>query len=370
MSSAEFDEPSEDEFTEETFADMVRHLQPDWTPVAFTRVTEGVNSAVVVDMNTPRGDRTVVLKTSTSTHPLAADRAQAEPHVISLVRRETAVPVPSVLGSCDDHDSYPTPYFLMEYVDGESFSQDEAPELPPSVRETIFREAGRNLAAIHGLGPLEAVGDIVGRDGAVTILDTPASPSYDSFHEWLLNSYEETLDQLVEDGGYFPELAEQPDRFDDLVPEIRRYLRETVPELSPPEPPTYCHKDYRYGNLVVAPETGATRAVLDWANLMSAPPGFNLAIAESKLLKPDLNTDADTSRGRTGELRRALWDGYESGRDGWQFDEATRERIRVYRLVYRLDAMACLPLFSQIDPTLDDRDARAAEHRAFVEQYL
>src|SRR5699024_7194870 len=141
------------------------------------------------------------------------------------------------------------------------------------------------------------------------------------------------------------------------------------PDLPPPQPPTYCHKDYGYWNLVVAPETGETRAVLDWANLMFAPPGFNLAIAESKLLKPDLNTDASASAGRAGELRRALWDGYESTRDEWTFDGATRERIRVYRLAFRLDQMACLPLFARIDPTLDDRDARAAEHRTFVEQY-
>lgn len=35
-----------------------------------------------------------------------------------------------------------------------------------------------------------------------------------------------------------------------------------------------------------------------------SPPGFNLAIAESKLLKPDSNRDADASAGRAGELRR------------------------------------------------------------------
>jgi len=32
--------------------------------------------------------------------------------------------------------------------------------------------------------------------------------------------------------------------------------------------------------------------------------------------------------------------------------------------------MACLPFFYRSDPTLTDRAARAAEHRAFVEQYL
>jgi Ser/Thr protein kinase RdoA (MazF antagonist) len=204
----------------------------------------------------------------------------------------------------------------------------------------------------------------------VSVLDTPESPSYKAFHDRLLDSYEQTLDQLLEDGGYFPEPTENPNRFDNLVPEIRRCLRKTIPDLPPPQPPTYCHKDYAYWNLVVVPETGEMRAALDWANLMSAPPGFNLAIAESKLLKPDLNTDANAAAGRAGELRRALWEGYRSVHDEWIFDAATRERIRVYRLAYRLDQMACLPLFASIDPTLDDREARAAEHRAFVKQYL
>ena len=370
MPSAEADASTEDGIPDGTIADMVRHLRPSWTPVVFDRVAEGVNSTVVIDVDTPTGRRRVVLKAITSSHPLAADRARAEPHLLSLVGRETAAPVPTVFGACDGHGTYPSPYFLMEYIDGETFTQDHAPTLSPPVRETVFREAGRNLATLHTLGPLGEVGDLVGRDGTVTVVDTPESPSYDSFHAWLLDSYGETLDQLLEDGGYFPELTEDPDRFDDLVPGIRSYLEETVPDLSTPDPPTYCHKDYRYGNLVVHPETGETRAVLDWANLMSAPPAFNLAIAESKLLKPDLNTDADASAGRAGELRRELRDAYESMRDGWSFDEATRERIRVYRLAYRLDAMACLPLFSRIDPTLDDREIRTAEHRAFVEQYL
>ena len=369
MSSAG-EEQSSAEISDEMLAEMVRHLQSSWTPEKIEHVEEGVNSTVALDVNTPTGNRRIVLKTITSSHPLAEDRGRAEPIVLSLLQRETAVPVPTVFGTCDNHETYPTPYFLTEYVDGETINHADAPNLPFDIRETIFREAGQNLAELHTLGSLDGVGDLVGQDGEVSVLNTPESPSYEVFHDWLLDSYEETLDQLLEDGGYFPELTENPNRFDDLVPEIRGYLRETIPDLPSPEPLTYCHKDYRYGNLVVAPETGETRAVLDWANLMSAPPEFNLAIAESKLLKPDLNTDASASAGRAGELRRALWDGYESVRDEWTFDVATRERIRLYRLAFRLDQMACLPLFARIDPTLNDREVRAAEHREFVEQYL
>ncbi|GAA0449263.1 hypothetical protein GCM10008985_00790 [Halococcus dombrowskii] len=363
-------EKSSVEISDGMLVEMVRYLRPAWSPRDIDRIAEGVNSTVAFDVDTPMGERSIVLKASTSSHPLAADRSKAEPRVLSLLRRETTVPVPTVFDTCDDHETYPAPYFLMEYVDGRTIDHADAPDLPFDVRETIFSEAGRNLAELHTLDSFDEIGDIVGTNGGISVLDTSDSPSYDVFHDWLLDSYEETLDQLLEDGGYFPELATDPNRFDNLVPDIRSYLKETISNLSAPKPPTYCHKDYRYGNLVVAPESGEARAVLDWANLMSAPPAFNLAIAESKLLKPDLNTDASASAGRAGGLRRALWDAYESVRDEWSFDAATRERIRLYRLVFRLDQMACLPLFARTDPTLDDRAARATEHRAFVEQYL
>ncbi|KAB1194860.1 phosphotransferase [Haloferax sp. MBLA0076] len=349
---------------------MVRHLDPSWRVVEIDRIDDGVNETTRLDVETPTERRRVVLKASTSSSPLAETRAQVEPRMISLVGRSTEMPVPSVSGVCDDHETYPTPFFVMSHVDGETFDHARASDLPPHTRETIFREAGENLAQLHALGPLPAVGELTYRDGDVTILDTTDHPRYDDFHDWLLDTYEETLDRIEEDGGYFPDLTEDPTRFTDLVPGIRQYLRETIPDLPSPEPPTYCHKDYRYGNVAVDPETGATRAVLDWGILMSAPPAFNIAMTESKLLKPDYNDDADPDTGRAGALRQILRDAYAETRTQWTFDEETRERIRLYRLVYRLDAMACLPLWYRTDPTLSDRDTRAAEHRAFVEQYL
>ena len=53
-------------------------------------------------------------------------------------------------------------------------------------------------------------------------------------------------------------------RFTDLVPPLRQYLQGTVPKISAPDPSTYSHEDYRYGNPLVEPTTGRTQAVLDW----------------------------------------------------------------------------------------------------------
>ena len=366
------DEPSSDadgadgaDVAAETVRGMVRHLEPSWRVDAIDRSAHGTDFVAVLDVRTADRDedgdepRTVVLKAMTAEW-VDPETFRAEPRLLSLLDRETTIPVPSVIGSCDDHDEYPAPFYLMEYVSGENY-EGRPHQLAPPARERILREAGRNLARLHDLGPLPAVGGIGvrDRDGDLTVL----APRSESFHDWLLESYEDTLDSLAE-GGYFPDLADDRDRFADLVPELRRYLRETIPELPAPDPPTYCNKDYRYGNLLVDPETGATRAVIDWGNVMAAAPAFNIASAESLLLTPD----ADDSE-RTAALRRAFRTAYADARDDWTFDEAARERLRVYRLACRLDAMACLPLWYR-DASPAERDERAAEHRAFVAQYL
>ena len=43
--------------------------------------------------------------------------------------------------------------------------------------------------------------------------------------------------------------------------------------------------------------------------------------------------------------------------------------MRLYRLPDRLNAIACLPLWYQ-DATPEERDERAAEHRAFMDRYV
>lgn len=340
---------------------MVETLVDDWHVDAVDRCPHGTDFVATLDVRTPGGPRTVVLKATTA-DLVPPEIARSEPRLLDLVGRETAIPVPAVFGYRDVHPEYPAPFYLLEHVDGANV-EGRPRALSPEARERIVRDAGRYLAALHDLGPLPAVGRIGVADGELAVLDSDDHPRYDDYRDAFLASYEETLDALL-DGGYFPELAEEPERFADLVPDLRRYLRETVPDLPEPDPPTYCHADYRYGNLLVDTETGETRAVLDWANLTSADPAYNLASAESLLLDPESDGEA-----RTRTLRRAFRQAYADARDGWTFDDDVRQRMRVYRLGCRLDAMACLPLWHE-DASSGEREERAAEHRAFVAQYV
>lgn len=234
--------------------------------------------------------------------------------------------------------------------------------MPAAARDRVVAEAGRNLVALHEVGRLPVVGAVGVRDGDLAVLDADEYPRYDDTRTWLLSNCKDALSAL-EDGGWFLELADRPDRFADLVPVLGDHLREAISALPDPDPPTYCHWDYRYGNLLVDPDSGETRAVLDWANLRAADPACNLAKAESHLFDPTAENGD-----RVADLRRQFRTAYESARPDWTFDDA-RECTETYCLICRIDAMACLPLWLE-DATAEERDKRERQHRAFVADCL
>lgn len=340
---------------------MLAEIKPDWRVTSIERSPHGTDLVAILTVRTPT-QRSVVLKATTAdfVDPIVA---RSEPRLLELANRETSIPVPAVFGYCDDHEQYPAPFYVMEYVEGENY-EGRLEDLSVAARKTLLREAGSNLAELHELGPLPAAGKVGVQDGALCVLDTDDYPRHDDFREAVLADCENTLDSLA-DGGFYPDLADDPDRFTDLVPELREYLRERVPAMAPPNEPTYCHWDYRIGNLLIEPDTGETRAVLDWANLSSAEPAYNLAQTEFYLLSPM----ADGPE-RTSQFREAFRTAYAAARtDDWSFDEPLCDRMDVYRLVCRLGAMACLPLWYQ-DASPAERTERAAEHRAVVTQHL
>lgn len=338
---------------------MVRDLRPEWTVRRIDRIDEGTDFVADLGVDTRDGERRVVLKATTA-DLVAPPIARAEPRLLALAG-ETDVPVPTVRGHRDDHPEFPAPYYLLDHVGGENL-EDDHERLSRAARERLVRDAGRHLAALHELGPLPAVGNLGVADGELTVLDTADHPRYGDFRGWLLDAVAETLDTF-DAGGFFPDLADDPERFADLAAPVEERLRAAVPDLPAPDPPTYCHRDYRYGNLLVDPETGETHAVLDWANLLAADPVYNLATTEALLLDPDREDEP------TADLRGAFREAYAEARPGFAVDDSVRERLRVYRLTCRLGAMACLPLWHR-DATPAERDRRAAEHRERVRAYL
>lgn len=341
-------------------AGMVRACRPTWRVRDYDPIDEGTDFVARVACATPEGDRTAVLKATTAGFVDPAV-ARAEPRLYELVGRKTDVPVPDVYGFVDDHDAYPAPFYLLEHVLGANV-EDRYETLAPAARERIVREAGANLATLHELGTLPRVGKVGVRDGGLAVLDGDHGP-VDDFREWFRAGVAETCDALA-GGTYFPDRAAEPERFADLADPLRAELLARADALSDPEPSRYCHWDYRYGNLLVDPDTGETRAVLDWANLMAAEPAYNLAKVESHLFD-----DHEDGPKRAASLRRTFRDAYETAREDWAFTPAIEARIGTYLLACRAEAMACLPLWLE-DATAREKAERERQHRAFVNEYL
>jgi aminoglycoside phosphotransferase (APT) family kinase protein len=97
---------------------MVAELKPDWGVSSVERSPHGTDLVAILDVRTPER-KSVVLKATTAdfVDPIIA---RSEPRLLELAHRETTIPVPAVLGYCDDHDRYPAPFYLMDYVEGEN----------------------------------------------------------------------------------------------------------------------------------------------------------------------------------------------------------------------------------------------------------
>jgi aminoglycoside phosphotransferase (APT) family kinase protein len=165
--------------------------------------------------------------------------------------RDTRVPVPAVLGVCDDIDVTGAPFYVMGYVDGfvlrTSDEMDDA--FPVDRRPDACRRLLDALVAIHEVD-LDTTGlaGLAKRDGYVER----------QLRRW--------RGQWEAAGSpHAPAMAEI---HDDLVASLPQ---------STSGPGTLVHGDFRFDNAVVGTD-GVVRAVLDWELATLGDPLADLAI--------------------------------------------------------------------------------------------
>jgi aminoglycoside phosphotransferase (APT) family kinase protein len=346
-----------DPLSRETIRAMVDVVRPEWTVRVVEPCERGSDVLYFLTVGTDEGGRKLVLK-----YCRFADAGAflTEPRVLSVVSRETGMPVPAIEAVVDDHDELPSPYFLME----------RRPGHPPTPRPVdadrlvaLACDAGRFLGAVHrvaefeGFGPLEPA-DCDGAEGGTGRSQTrsegadpatglavadPTDSWADRFHEVATAP----LDRLADT------------RFEDLVPTIRRSLSTARDRIAEAEfTPVLCHGDYRPGNLLV--DSKETTAVLGWRTAVAAPAEYDLARTEEQLC---------SRRGPGDDVRRrvrtALYEAYEHTNrlaTGPGF-EARRD---AYLLSARVETMRWLP-YRMSGADAARVAAAAAAHRSFVE---
>jgi aminoglycoside phosphotransferase (APT) family kinase protein len=175
-----------------------------------------------------------VLRRGPLSHVLATAHDMGREHRIISALAPTDVPVPPIVGLCDDVDVNGAPFYVMDFVDG-AVLRDRAAgrQLDEQGRQRAGQQIADVLAHIHAVDP-DAVGlGELGRKEAYVARQ---------LRRWH-GQWEQS------------KTRELP-----VVDDVHAALAERIPEQGPA---TIVHGDYRLDNCLVGPE-GTIQAVLDW----------------------------------------------------------------------------------------------------------
>src|SRR5262245_32576534 len=201
-------------------------------PLGFERISGGRSNLTFEVTDTATGHwalrRPPLGKRLGSAHDMGRE------HTVISALQETPVPVPPVVGLCEDDSVNGAPFYVMNWVEGPILRQaEDADVFGEEDRRSIGERVVDTLVAIHDVDP-----DDVGLGG--------------------LGRKEAYVErQLKRWGGQWEKskTRELPD-----VDEVHERLASRIPEQGPA---TIVHGDYRLDNMILTP-SGEVAAVVDW----------------------------------------------------------------------------------------------------------
>lgn len=201
-------------------------------PLSFTLMAGG-RSNLTFRVEDAKGNAWVLRRPPLG-HVLATAHDMSREHRIVAALGPTDVPVPGLVGLCEDPDVNGAPFYVMELVEGEVLrSRSEAEPLSTEVRAHAGQQIADVLARIHAVD-VDAVGlDDLGRKEA--------------YLERQLKRWHRQWEQS--------KTRELP-----VVDSVHAELSARAPEQIGA---TIVHGDYRLDNCIVGPD-GSIAAVLDW----------------------------------------------------------------------------------------------------------
>lgn len=211
----------------------------------------------------------------------------------------TPVPVPPVLGVCEDDGVIGSAFYVMAMVDGRIFWDARFPDVPQGERAAYYDAMNATIAALHAVDPVAVgLGDF-GRPG--------------NFFERQIGRWTK---QYLED-----ELAGRNADMDALV----AWLPAHIP---PGDESRVTHGDFRCDNMIFHPTEPRVVAVLDWelstlgnplsdfayhATMYRMPPDIVAGLGGADPVPLGLPTEADYIAAychRTGRAGIPDWDFY------------------------------------------------------------
>lgn len=241
----------------------------------------GIDDAVASVTPTERGFSAVYrVETEGGTYYLkAAPDGQdagisSDVRIQSVVHANSRIPVPTVRGGFDAHESLPAPYFVMEACPGETLPYEHVAAFDDDALRRLARDTGRYLGDLHAIDALDGFGH-VRYDGRELAGEAPSGdPS-------ILRSDPDRGDWP----SYFRVRVEaelngtEESQFASVAADLRAHLETVADALDGPFEPVLGRNDHGLHNLLVDPDLGKITAMLDWAYTLAVPPAFDVEFA-------------------------------------------------------------------------------------------
>ena len=348
---------------------MVQTLRPTWTVEEIRLNDLGTDAVYYITVEADGESLEAVLKACTAIPP---PDFRPEPYLCRLLTEQTSIPVPRILGIVDDHEEYPSPFYLMERCPGRCAA---AIDRTPEQITQIARAAGRYIGEYHRLGEFQRFGrlrldcdvdhssrwaTIDGRD--LTIANSAPSregkPNTSTWREYSTATWRAWFESLYR---YWIENLD--DRFIDLQPEIEAFVKSRIDTLDRSFNPVLSHIDYGYENLLVQPDTGETAAVLDWGHSTALEPYYDLVVTEHHLSRR-----APLNSSQRQRVRAAIEDGY-SQTNTLDRSSAFEKRRQLYLLQSYLQPLVWFSEWYSDAPEAERRVIKR-KHRQFVSEII
>jgi len=232
-------------------------------PFAFEMIAGG-HSNLTFKVTDADGDR-FVLRRPPLGHVLASAHDMGREYRIIHGLQGSAVPVPDVMGLCDDASVNDAPFYVMRFVDGHVLrdQQSAVTTLDEAARGYASRSLVDTMAAVHAVD-----------------LDTAGLTDLGRHEGYIARQLRRWYGQWNQ--GKTREL--------DAVDRVHAALEERAPEQGPA---TIVHGDYRLDNCMVS-ESGDVVAVLDWEICTLGDPLADLGLLQVYWTGPDDDASAWT----------------------------------------------------------------------------
>ena len=203
----------------------------------------------------------------------SAHMVEREYKVIRALSDNTSLPVPKAWVLCEDSEIIGTPFYVMDYLEGRIISHSALQTLGFSERRPAHHSAIDTLAELHCVD-VEAVG--------LADYGRPANYVARQVSRWSTQYLASKTDDMP------------------AMDKLMAWLPENLPST---DECAIAHGDYRFGNLMLAPDKPEVIAVLDWELSTLGHPLADLAYY---CLPYHLPSDMPGMRGVQGEDLQAL----------------------------------------------------------------